>query len=339
MEGSVRTLRQVLGIAAGMFQEICMLKRNKEKDLKLPLFYSLRWYLFFVTVFYGYKRFMTDRFDRLAMVYPVIHFIVRYHGIISYTLFVIGLVAFVLSLRKYTLRYQFGQLAWTIVTLIIVVVQGIAMTANIYNGLIWFFLPTSVVIVNDIFAYLFGFFFGHHPLIKLSPKKTWEGFIGGSIATMIFSMIWCSVLQKYEYFTCKQEEIVFKPFIYPSCTPDEIYTLHRTYAATTIAACARSYCPGTLFPRSGSFASLVAPFGGFLASGFKRAFKIKDFGDSIPGHGGLTDRFDCQVVMGMFTYVYLSNFVVGDSATAFTSLLEKVMQLSDAEQLQLYDHY
>lgn len=43
--------------------------------------------------------------------------------------------------------------------------------------------------------------------------------------------------------------------------------------------------------------------------------------------------------MGMFTYVYLSNFVVGDSATAFTSLLEKVMQLSDAEQLQLYDHY
>ncbi len=34
------------------------------------------------------------------------------------------------------------------------------------------------------------------------------------------------------------------------------------------------------------FASVVAPFGGFFASGFKRAFKIKDFGDSIPGHGG-----------------------------------------------------
>lgn len=43
-----------------------------------------------------------------------------------------------------------------------------------------------------------------------------------------------------------------------------------------------------------AFASLVAPFGGFFASGFKRAFNIKDFGDSIPGHGGLTDRFDCQ---------------------------------------------
>ncbi|KAI7986689.1 Phosphatidate cytidylyltransferase 1 [Camellia lanceoleosa] len=44
----------------------------------------------------------------------------------------------------------------------------------------------------------------------------------------------------------------------------------------------------------GLFASIIAPFGGFFASGFKRAFKIKDFGDSIPGHGGMTDRMDCQ---------------------------------------------
>jgi len=45
-----------------------------------------------------------------------------------------------------------------------------------------------------------------------------------------------------------------------------------------------------------TFASLVAPFGGFFASGFKRAFNIKDFGHSIPGHGGMTDRMDCQCV-------------------------------------------
>ncbi len=28
-----------------------------------------------------------------------------------------------------------------------------------------------------------GFFFGRTPLIKLSPKKTWEGFLGGCVGT------------------------------------------------------------------------------------------------------------------------------------------------------------
>ena len=44
----------------------------------------------------------------------------------------------------------------------------------------------------------------------------------------------------------------------------------------------------------------MAPFGGFFASGFKRAFDIKDFGHSIPGHGGMTDRMDCQCVYALF---------------------------------------
>ena len=53
------------------------------------------------------------------------------------------------------------------------------------------------------------------------------------------------------------------------------------------------------------FASLVAPFGGFFASGFKRAFDIKDFGQSIPGHGGMTDRMDCQYVSSSSPHVHL----------------------------------
>ena len=57
------------------------------------------------------------------------------------------------------------------------------------------------------------------------------------------------------------------------------------------------------------FASIIAPFGGFFASGFKRAFNIKDFGESIPGHGGVTDRMDCQIMMGLFVFVYYQTFV------------------------------
>ncbi|KAK9850286.1 hypothetical protein WJX84_009664 [Apatococcus fuscideae] len=64
------------------------------------------------------------------------------------------------------------------------------------------------------------------------------------------------------------------------------------------------------------FASIIAPFGGFFASGFKRGFKIKDFGDSIPGHGGMTDRMDCQVVMAVFSYIYVKNWAFNSGPTA-----------------------
>jgi phosphatidate cytidylyltransferase len=48
------------------------------------------------------------------------------------------------------------------------------------------YIATLVIVVgcNDTFAYVFGVLLGKHPLApKISPKKTWEGFIGGLIFT------------------------------------------------------------------------------------------------------------------------------------------------------------
>ena len=59
----------------------------------------------------------------------------------------------------------------------------------------------------------------------------------------------------------------------------------------------------------GMFASLVAPFGGFLASAIKRAYGIKDFASIIPGHGGVMDRMDCQFLMALCTWVHYNTFV------------------------------
>ncbi|MED6153029.1 phosphatidate cytidylyltransferase [Stylosanthes scabra] len=86
----------------------------------------------------------------------------------------------------------------------------------------------------------------------------------------------------------------------------------------------------------GLFASIIAPFGGFFASGFKRAFKIKDFGDSIPGHGGITDRMDCQMVMAVFAYIYHQSFVVPQSLSVEMILDQILMNLSFNEQQALY---
>jgi phosphatidate cytidylyltransferase len=85
------------------------------------------------------------------------------------------------------------------------------------------------------------------------------------------------------------------------------------------------------------FASAIAPFGGFFASGFKRGFKIKDFGDSIPGHGGMTDRMDCQVVMAAFSYIYYHNFVAR-SAASVGAVLQAALKLAPAQQLELMEH-
>ena len=47
------------------------------------------------------------------------------------------------------------------------------------------FFPFLLVWFNDTFAYLFGSRFGKHKLFpRISPKKSWEGAIGGGICTI-----------------------------------------------------------------------------------------------------------------------------------------------------------
>lgn len=83
------------------------------------------------------------------------------------------------------------------------------------------------------------------------------------------------------------------------------------------------------------FASIIAPFGGFFASGFKRAFKMKDFGDTIPGHGGVTDRFDCQMMMAIFSYLYYWNFVSKPDLSV-GAVMSSVLNLDNSQQIELF---
>ena len=82
------------------------------------------------------------------------------------------------------------------------------------------------------------------------------------------------------------------------------------------------------------FASAIAPFGGFFASGFKRGFNIKDFGSSIPGHGRMTDRMDCQIVMALFSYIYYHAFT-DRSIVTVGSVVSMVLKLRPIDQLDL----
>ena len=100
---------------------------------------------------------------------------------------------------------QFSLFAWTHVALLIVVSQSYLIIQNLFEGLIWFIMPIMMVVINDVMAYMFGFFFGKTPLIQLSPKKTWEGFIGGGISTVIITIGLSHLMCQYSYFVCPIE--------------------------------------------------------------------------------------------------------------------------------------
>ncbi|HRO42515.1 MAG TPA: phosphatidate cytidylyltransferase [Flavipsychrobacter sp.] len=54
-------------------------------------------------------------------------------------------------------------------------------------------IPLALVLMiwmNDTMAYLVGSFIGKTPFSKISPKKTWEGTIGGAILTIVGAAIW-----------------------------------------------------------------------------------------------------------------------------------------------------
>lgn len=86
--------------------------------------------------------------------------------------------------------------------LYLIVVQAHFIMNNIFEGLIWFFLPAALVITNDIFAYICGITFGRTQLIKLSPKKTVEGFLGAWVMTNLFGVFLTSLLMRSGYFIC-----------------------------------------------------------------------------------------------------------------------------------------
>lgn len=83
------------------------------------------------------------------------------------------------------------------------------------------------------------------------------------------------------------------------------------------------------------FASVIAPFAGFFASGFKRAFRVKDFAAIIPGHGGMTDRMDCQTLMAMFSYLYYFAFI-REAEVDVASILETILKLDESSQLEIF---
>lgn len=366
--GHVPLMGMVFAIQTIMVQELFQLARVAQRERSLPGFRAQQWYFYFVAAFWVYFRFIKNNLmveiTSSAALSKLLGWMIRRHTLLSFSLYTGGFVAFVLTLNKGAYTYQFSQFAWTHMILLVVFIPSSFFVSNIFEGIIWFLLPCALVIVNDIAAYLAGFFFGRTPLIKLSPKKTWEGFIGGFIGTLVASWILAGWMSRSTWLTCPRTDLSIWQPMECSGPPDTFQFRDFTYQdiaeifegaklSSHLASLYRSVPGNVRHKIEGAiihaspmqfhalalavFASAIAPFGGFFASGFKRGFKIKDFGHSIPGHGGMTDRMDCQVVMATFSYIYYHAFT-DRNAMSLGAVLTTVLKLSIGDQLELLMH-
>ncbi len=121
-------------------------------------------------------------------------------------------------------------------------------------GLVMFLAVT--VVLTDTAAYFVGKAIGRHPLAPVvSPKKTWEGAIGGLVFAVAGALAIHGLARRFGW------------SVYPDWTP-------LRYALTAAAL------------------SVVAQVSDLVKSAVKRDAGVKDSGHLLPGHGGALDRFD-----------------------------------------------
>ncbi|MCJ1232163.1 hypothetical protein MMC14_000112 [Varicellaria rhodocarpa] len=337
LSGHIYVIGIVTAIQIVSFKEVIAIANVPSRQKNLPFTRSLNWYFLGTVMYFLYGESVIYYFKHIVLVDKVLLPFATHHRFISFMLYVIGFVFFVGSLQKGHYRFQFTQFAWTHMALYLIVVQAHFIMNNIFEGMIWFFLPASLVITNDIFAYICGITFGRTQLIKISPKKTVEGFVGAWIFTIIFGIGMTNVLMRYSYFICPVNDLGANIFTGLSCDHNPVF-IPQLYQLPDWTQINRTFYIAPMqfhILVFATFASLIAPFGGFFASGLKRTFKIKDFGESIPGHGGITDRMDCQFIMGFFAFMYYQSFIAVYKASVGGVIETAIQGLNAEEQVEV----
>lgn len=134
------------------------------------------------------------------------------------------------------------------------------------KGRFFILIPFVIAFLSDTGAYFAGMKFGKHKLSPtISPKKTVEGVVGGVLGAVVGMVIYSWVLQTFFAFRVN-------------------YLLAVLY---------------------GAVGSAGAVFGDLCFSVIKRQTGIKDYGNLIPGHGGILDRFDSMLIVGPMAEILL----------------------------------
>ncbi len=119
-----------------------------------------------------------------------------------------------------------------------------------------------ITVMTDTFGYVVGVPFGKHKLaVKISPKKSIEGSIGGTLAATVLTMAYIYIVN-LEMIGAIELNFVISLFLV-------------------------------------IFISITGQVGDLIASKLKRDYNIKDYSNIFPGHGGMMDRFDSVLFASM----------------------------------------
>ena len=226
------------------------LMKAKEKEKKIPVVIKA-----FAYVFTGGLVFVSSYFNDLNAM-------LDYRMLSSLFLAFLIPVVIINDNEKYNINdalYMIGGIIFLLIALTsFTVVRDLSLSNFLYLILI--------TIMTDTFALFSGKLIGKHKLCeKISPNKTIEGAVGGSIAGTIIATL-------FYMFVINNSANVFLVII---------ITLLLT---------------------------IIGQIGDLLFSSIKRYYKIKDFSNLIPGHGGILDRID-SLIFVVLTYILLSTIL------------------------------
>lgn len=190
----------------------------------------------------------------------------------SYTVALIGLFLYALilfaELLASNLKMRIEDVCVCLLSGIVVpfMLTALVRILLLPGGRCLIFVPFLMAFLSDTGAYFVGVFFGKHKLCPvISPKKTVEGFVGGIATAVLGMLLYCFIMETWFLF-------------------DVNYAIALFY---------------------GLLGAVAGVMGDLTMSVIKRQVGIKDYGNLIPGHGGILDRFDSVMITAPLTEALL----------------------------------
>lgn len=198
--------------------------------------------------------------------------VIGYKGLmfVFFLLYSFLIIAYgVLNYNSYTIKnIAITTLSMLYVPLLFWVIYNIFISNTLK---VYFVYILLIAFATDTFAYFSGVFVGKRKIAPiLSPNKTLEGCIGGTLGCLVLVLAYAFLVMSFDF---------------------NVINLIKL----------------TIFSLGGSF---VAQIGDLFASSIKRHNSIKDYGKLMPGHGGVLDRFDSVLFVAPYVYMFAILFLI-----------------------------